>query len=153
MSRNRYTPAEDNAILDFVEKNKDMLKVGGNKLWKKAESESNIAKLAIDEEPVSTTGPWQSGPKDYPEKGQNRCHLGDTSFRYWLQPRYMHLLHQCYSHCHRNTHNHIKNHFQRHWVSDNGHPQTVAYPAFTNGHIHIQVQPPKQLVADCYSLH
>ena len=39
MSRNRYTPAEDNAILDFVEKNKDMLKVGGNKLWKKAECE------------------------------------------------------------------------------------------------------------------
>ena len=39
MSRNRYTPAEDNAILDFVEKNKDMLKVGGNKLWKKGESE------------------------------------------------------------------------------------------------------------------
>ena len=39
MSRNRYTPAEDNAILDFVEKNKDMLKVGGNKLWKKAERE------------------------------------------------------------------------------------------------------------------
>lgn len=39
MSRNRYTPAEDNAILDFVEKNKDMLKVGDNKLWKKAECE------------------------------------------------------------------------------------------------------------------
>ena len=69
MSRNRYTPAEDNAILDFVEKNKDMLKVGGNKLWKKAESERvTLQSWQSMKSQFQPLAPSNLGPKTTPKR-------------------------------------------------------------------------------------
>lgn len=69
MSRNRYTPAEDNAILDFVEKNKDMLKVGGNKLWEKAESERvTLQSWQSMRSQFQPLAPGNLGPKTTPKR-------------------------------------------------------------------------------------
>lgn len=69
MSRNRYTPAEDNAILDFVEKNKDMLKVGGNKLWKKAECERvTFQSWQSMKSQFQPPAPGNLGPKTTPQR-------------------------------------------------------------------------------------
>lgn len=69
MSRNRYTPTENNAILDFVEKNKDMLKAGGNKLWKKEENERvTLQSWQSMKSRFQLLAPGNLGPKTTPKR-------------------------------------------------------------------------------------